>query len=211
MDRSGTSPPEPLSTRERLLDVAEELTEQFGHRLTVVQVARAGKVSRQTVYLLFGDRVGLLGAMWRRRGLREPKIQAMYAALGLPPLEAFEGFFRNWIRAAIKLERWNRTIWIEEQDDPDLRKMLRMSDERFRTSGYHVLFQKLYDAGYLRSIWTVEQAVDAAWQTTMYLITVGHIRNMRGWTPKQIEECGLKVLRATFLTADSNAPRTMIR
>jgi len=200
-----------VSTRDRILAVAGELVERHS-QATLIEIARAAGVSRQTLYLLFGDRLGLMTALWRRRLGVEAASLPMYESLELPALEAFDGFFRNWIRIAIRMESSMRPVLAAVDQDPELLDVVRKADEGFRAH-YRQLFEKVHKAGYLRDIWTVREAVDSAWQSTMYLTFVGHVRNMRGWSPDQIEERAMKVLRATFLTdavarkAAGQAPR----
>jgi AcrR family transcriptional regulator len=191
------------STRDRILAIADRLFDgKDAQQATLVEIARAASVSRQTLYLLFGDRLGLMTALWRRRLGVEAASLPMYEALKLPALEAFDGFFRNWIRHSIRMERSMRPVLSVVDADPELLSVVRKSDEGFRAR-YRQLFEKVHEARHLRDIWTVEEAVDSAWQTTMYLTFVGHVRNMRGWSPIEIEERGIRVLRATFLKEDA--------
>jgi AcrR family transcriptional regulator len=187
-----------LSTRDRILDVAADLLERHGHGVSLVDIAKASDVSRQTLYLLFGDRLGLMTALWQRNLEHEPAMRAFAASVSLPPLLAFDGFFRNWIRASIRLEGTMRWIWTMEDQDPAVLKTIRDADEIFRGHCQQV-FEALKKANYLRSIWTVSSAVDAAWQSTMYLVFVGHVRSMRNLSPAEIEENGVSLLRAAFL------------
>ena len=119
----------------------------------------------------------------------------------LDPLEAFETLYRQWIRRAIKAEKPMRPLWMVD-DDGDLMKALREADDGAMLA-YRFVFGGLRRAGYLREIWTPEEAADAAWQHVLYLVFVGHVRRMRPWTPKQIEGRGMKVLRAAFLTDEA--------
>ena len=50
-------------TRARILDVTQQLIAARGSNLTLSEVADAAAVSRQALYLHFGDRTGLLVAL----------------------------------------------------------------------------------------------------------------------------------------------------
>lgn len=196
---------ESTTTRQRILKAARKTLEERGSGASMTEIARAAGVSRQTLYLQFGDRTGLLRTLLQSAPQRElvndSGIRAMGTALErrLPPLEVFELYFRGWIRLLIRIEPIYRPYWRQAEGDVDLMAALKDADMgAYRT--YHAIFEKLHAAKLLRPIWTAEEAADAAYQTTMYGIFVGHLRNMRGWTPEEIEERGMKVLRATFLT-----------
>jgi AcrR family transcriptional regulator len=188
----------PQSTRERILEAGRKVIEQLGSRASMTEIATAAGVSRQTLYLLFGDRTSLLMALTLDISRSDHAMRAMIAALELPALPAFEQFFRSWIRGAMNIEPALRTYWREAEGDPELMLAVRRADQRFY-GYYRQLFDGLKAEGALRPIWTAEEAADAAYATTMYGVFVGHLRNMRGWSREEIEERGMKVLRVTFL------------
>jgi AcrR family transcriptional regulator len=187
-------------TRARVVAVADRLIEREGPQVPLTRIAARAGVSRQTLYLLFGGRVGLFQALWQLRlgGDREADMSRLKV---LDPLEAFETLYRQWIRRAIKAEKPMRPLWMVDNDG-DLMKALREADDGAMLA-YRFVFGGLRRAAYLRDIWTPEEAADAAWQHVLYLVFVGHVRRMRPWTPKQIEERGMKVLRAAFLTDEA--------
>lgn len=188
---------EPSTTRERILRAARQAFLARGFNASMAEIAKSAGVSRQALYLLFGDRTGLLTALTINDAGKEPTVSAMRAALTLPPLDAFEGFFRNWIRTALAPSM--RVFWRQAQGAPKIMAFVKTGDERFYHN-YHQLFGKLHRARVLRPIWTSKEAADAAYATTLYGVFVEHLRNMRGWSDDEIEERGMKVLRATFLT-----------
>lgn len=78
-------------TRRRILDAALRLIDQRGGAdITLAQVGRAAKVSRQAVYLHFKDRAGLLLALVRhaddRRGLPAAIQRVVGASSGVSAL-----------------------------------------------------------------------------------------------------------------------------
>jgi AcrR family transcriptional regulator len=63
-DSSGSA-----STRQNIIESAHALVRQFGpRRITVEDVARAARVSRPTIYAYFGDKRGLLTAVFLWNG-----------------------------------------------------------------------------------------------------------------------------------------------
>jgi AcrR family transcriptional regulator len=190
---------EPQSTRDRILEATLATVQKLGLRASMSRIAQAAGVSRQALYLKFGDRTGLLYSLIRNSTSADPDAVAMRAAVELPPLEAFEGFFRSWIRTAIKLESALRSFWREAEGDPELMRAVRQADKDFYDR-YQQVFGKLDAARLLQPIWSAAEAADAAYATTMYGVFVGHLRNMRGWPPQKIEALAMKILRTTFLT-----------
>jgi AcrR family transcriptional regulator len=62
-------PADPSATRQSIVESAHALVHQYGPRLiTVEDVAKAAGVSRPTVYAHFGDKKGLLTAVWLWNG-----------------------------------------------------------------------------------------------------------------------------------------------
>jgi AcrR family transcriptional regulator len=192
------------STEQRILEAAAEVVQRFGVRASMNEIAEAAGVSRQTLYLKFGDRAGLFSALIKGAAAMDPGLVAMWKALDLPALDAFETFFSTWIRTAIRRERYLRVFWRNAEADPEMMKAVRGTDEALYQK-YVELFRKLRAAGLLRSIWTADEAADAAYGTTMYGVFVGHLRTVRGWPPEQILAQGMKVLRATFLTDEAQS------
>jgi AcrR family transcriptional regulator len=188
------------ATRTHVVAVANRLIEREGPQVPLTRIAKAAGVSRQTLYLLFGGRLGLFQALWQLR-LGSDREAGLARLKALGALEAFETLYRQWIRRAIKAEKPMRPLWMVD-DDSDLMKALREADDGAMMA-YRLVFSRLRRAGYLRDIWTPDEAADAAWQHVLYLVFVGHVRRMRTWTPKEIEERGMKVLRAAFLTDEA--------
>jgi AcrR family transcriptional regulator len=63
------SAPSPIATRQSIIESAHALVRLHGpRRVTIEDVAQAAGVSRPTVYAHFGDRKGLLGAVWLWNG-----------------------------------------------------------------------------------------------------------------------------------------------
>jgi AcrR family transcriptional regulator len=90
-DRSGE-----LDVRRRILREAWAMIEagRIGD-LTMAAVGKAAGVSRQTVYVQFGTRAGLLVEMVRERDATSPRLEPLTAALEEPdPVEALAALAR---------------------------------------------------------------------------------------------------------------------
>lgn len=193
-----TDPLPASDTRRRIVATAIRLVEEKGARISMSQIARHAGVSRQTLYLQFGDRAGLFLELMLTRFETEPLAQVLLAAPDLPGEEAFDTYFRTWARLAVKLEPFIQPIWTAAMEDPELLAALRVADERLRKRQRQV-FERLAEAGRLRSCWTVEEACESAWEMSLFLNFFGHAQNVRGWPPEQLEARAMAVLRAAFL------------
>jgi AcrR family transcriptional regulator len=86
-----------VSTRERILALAWEMVESGRlEDLTMAGVAQGAGVSRQTVYVQFGTRAGLLVEMVRERDAANPRAARVATALATPdPVEGLETLIRE--------------------------------------------------------------------------------------------------------------------
>ncbi|MCL4516168.1 MAG: TetR/AcrR family transcriptional regulator [Firmicutes bacterium] len=59
-----------IDKREQILSIAARLFARQGfHKTSVDEIARAARVGKTTIYQLFRDKTGLLGEVYRRKGL----------------------------------------------------------------------------------------------------------------------------------------------
>lgn len=188
-------------TRERIFAAVVDLV-RADKAPSMAAVARAAGVSRQTLYLHFGDRVGLFSDLIPYLTSRNPDLPVLGSALSLPAREAFEQHFRGWIAVAAHIGRYASPLWAAMADDPEMVEGVRERDNGIRTI-YLRLFEKLDEEGLLKPSWAIEEAADAAWSMTLYLLTVNHIRMMRGWTVEEIADRQLKLLGEAFLREEA--------
>ncbi len=94
--RSAGAPAAPPDTRERILQLAWDRIAALGDTaISLVDLAREANVSRQTLYLLFGSRAGLLLAMVEYRDAQAAVVQQLARAresMAIP--DAFEPYLR---------------------------------------------------------------------------------------------------------------------
>ena len=170
------------STRDRILDAAwSEVAERGMEALTLGGVGARAGLSRQAVYLHFGNRATLLVAMARRidetSGFRRRVAEARVA----PPLEAFRRLLAAWfdylptiLPVALALEAANLT----GGDGADAYRE-RMQDwwEAIRLA-----IDRLEAAGVLAAQWSAERAADWTWGS-VHPATFHHLVDERHWSP----------------------------
>lgn len=151
-------------TRQRILvAVADRMRTAPTEPVSIDQVARLAKVSRSTIYVVFGSRAGLFEAfaedLWKRTGLADLS-QATKSADALEHL-------RGAMRAACRMFAGDldvyRVLFTMARLDPDAVGQVIERTEADRKRGMKHLAMRLADEGYLRDDITVEQALDLLW------------------------------------------------
>ncbi|MGB7450164.1 MAG: TetR/AcrR family transcriptional regulator [Ornithinimicrobium sp.] len=209
---SSTSYGDP-DTRARILRAAWAMVAERGEQTTIGDVAARASVSRQAVYLHFGDRSGLLVALVNHMDetldLGESLAQVHAAADGVALVEA-----AMWL---------NTTFWAHvlpvaqvleaaQHRDQDLgaawRDRMRLRQATFRT-----MVQALDSRGELAQEWTVDEAA-----ATMY--AVAHFDTWRelvvelGWSDQQYVDAMSRLLRRSLVqgwSAPDHPPRPVDR
>ena len=169
-------------TRHRILRAAWELMEERGAEVRLVDVADRARVSRQALYLHFGDRAGLLIAL----------VEFMDEALGLGDLvahvfaaptgaEMLERTMELYVRMAPRIDRVAEVLETAQYEDEGLAAAWRnRMDNRQRV--HRMIVQRISDEGQLAEGWTVDAAADLFYAITM----PGPWRELTmelGWTP----------------------------
>lgn len=171
-------------TRERILRAAWGLVAERGEQTTIADVAARASVSRQAVYLHFGDRSGLLVALVHHMDdtldLGESLAQVHAAANG---------------RALIEAAMWlNTTFWAHVLPVAQVLEAAQHRDSAlgaawrdrmgYRQATFHVMVQALDSRAELAQDWTVDEAA-----ATLY--AVAHFDTWRelvvelGWSDQQ--------------------------
>jgi AcrR family transcriptional regulator len=185
-------------TRNRILDAALDLMTEQGVRLTLGDVAARASVSRQAVYLHFGDRVGLLVALVQHMDetldLGESLVGVHAAPDGTSLLEA--------------VMRLNTTFWAQvlpvaqvleaAQHDDDALGTAWRDRMRFRQSTFRAMIEALAERHELAEEWTVDDAA-----ATLY--AVAHFDTWRelvielGWSHDRYVESMTRLLGRALL------------
>ena len=200
--KTGTSLPEAgTDTRNRVLDVAWRLIVANGDAtLSLVDVAREVGLSRQTLYLLFGNRAGLLLAMVERMDTgSDIGARLTLARQAHPPQRAFEPCIRLWFDYLPKIFPVARALnAAAAAGDVEARAAI---ESRMKLLRGHFLqmARALQDEGALRAGWTPASAAD--W---MFALTHVHMWQRLvvdgGWKPKEAIDRTVACLRDALLS-----------
>ncbi len=189
------------NSKGRILEAALALIARRGDaRVTMAQIAKAARVSRQAVYLHFADRADLMVALARhvdhKRGLAE-EIQRVNSA---PTARAA-------LSAMVALQaRTNPDIWavaravdaVRRTDDAAERSW--QDRLQHRLEGCRQLIARLEREGELRKDIDPAAAADLLWTITS-LRTWEDLVLQRGWTPEHYQSHITRLLLAA-LTRD---------
>jgi AcrR family transcriptional regulator len=196
------------ATRRRILDAAVRLiTRRGGADVTLADVARAARVSRQALYLHFADRAALFLALVRhadeRRGL---------AAAVQPIVDAPDGVAA--LREMVAMQaRLNPKIWPLARTFESVRRQDEAAERSWqdrlegRLQGCRLGVARLAREGTLRRGLKPAVAADLLWTLTS-LRTWEDLVLQRGWSAEQYEKRLGDVLRLvlTGATSSTGAP-----
>jgi AcrR family transcriptional regulator len=182
----------------RILDAALALITKRGDaRVSMAQIAKAARISRQAVYLHFADRAALMVALARhadqKRGLAEEIQRVSEAPTGKAALAEM---------AAVQA-RSNPGIWavacavdaVRRTDDAAERSW--QDRLKHRLEGCRHIIARLEIEGNLREDLDPATAADLLWSITS-LRTWEDLVLQRGWTPKKYEQHITRVLLAAL-------------
>ena len=156
-------------TRRRILDaVGQRLREAPTEQLSLDAIARDARVSRSTIYGVFGSRSGLLDAfvsdLWERTGL--PALTEAVAS------DDARTHLRAGIAAASRMKAGDlevyRALHAMDRLDPESSGNAVRQMEIDRRGGMEHLAQRLHDGGVLRDDVTVEWATHLLWVLTSF-------------------------------------------
>lgn len=155
------------ATRQRILDVTRELLVDRGSGLRLQEVAERARVSRQALYLHFGDRQGLILALVRHMD------ETLELSEHLAHVYAAEDG-RQLLERAMRLntEFWRKVapvagVLVGSQEDDALREAWR-DRMAFRRGTFRRMADRLDELGELASSWDVGDASDLLYAVTHF-------------------------------------------
>jgi AcrR family transcriptional regulator len=156
-------------TRRRILDaVYDRLREAPTQPVSVEQVARAARVARSTVYLIFGSRAGLFDAFGQDL-LRRGGFERLVTAVAHP--DARETL-RQGIRAGVHMfaadRDVHRVLFSMATLDPEATAGAMQRSEARRKDGMASLAQRLAEQDLLRPDLTVDDAAHILFLATSF-------------------------------------------
>lgn len=186
-------------TRRRILQAAWELLEQQGAGVKLVDVADKAGVSRQTVYLHFGDRSGLLVALVDfidvSLGAVQLRAHIHGGATGVESLQRWIQMM-SWYTA--KIDRVTQVLESSQYQDEALAAAWRNRMGR-RQMHIRSIVERIAAEGRLAKGWSVDTAVEL-----LYVVTMpGPWRELTrelGWTAEQYTQNLTRLVRSALLT-----------
>ena len=186
-------------TRRHILDVTRELVVEGGSGVTLKQVAERSGVSRQGLYLHFGNRQGLILALVRHmdQTLELDRLLAhVYAAT--------DG--RELLERALRLntEFWADVapvagVLVANQDDPALHAAWR-DRMSFRRETFRRMVERLEELEELAPAWSVAEATDLLYAIT-HFDSWRELRRELGWSDERYVQGMREVLGRALLDA----------
>jgi AcrR family transcriptional regulator len=174
----------PGETRERILVATWKL--MGGSKdlnVRIADIAAAAGVSRQAVYLHFGNRANLLLAAVRYRDSTSPTETIRRAAEEDAVPGALANFVRCWFEHIPRIQPVAHLLSAASQTDPEAKLAW---EDRMTLLRRHclTLAKRLAKGGLLKPEWTAKQAADWIWHRT-HLDGWRHLVGERGWTAAQ--------------------------
>ena len=192
-------------TRTRILAAAWEITQKRGiAAVTLGDVGRRAGVSRQSVYLHFGNKATLLVEMAHRVDRTSGFTQRLAATRDLPPLEGFRQTLEEWfeyVPSILGLARALEAAAVNDADGADAYRD-RMDDW---WNGIRIAVARLDDSGRLAVGWDVDLATDWVW-TIVHPSAYQHLVVERGWDHTRAKTLLIATLERDLLDS-GNHPR----
>lgn len=186
-------------TRRRILSATWEVVEENGAAMKLNDVADRAGVSRQAVYLHFGDRAGLLVALVRHMDevievgrLSAPVFEAA------TPEETLARLMELHSIVTPKIDSVARVLESSQYQDEGLAAAWRDRMAQRRAVN-RLIAQRIADASRLAPAWTVETAADLLYTLTM----PGLWRELTvelGWSAAQYADHMARLLQASLLS-----------
>ena len=186
-------------TRRRILQATWELLEQQGAGVKLVDVADRAGVSRQAVYLHFGDRSGLLVALvdFIDVSLGAVEIRAHIHG-GATGVESLQRWIETMSWYTAKIDRVTQVLESSQYQDEALAAAWR---DRMGRRQMHIrsIVERIAAEGRLDERWSVDTAVEL-----LYVVTMpGPWRELTrelGWTAEQYTQNLTQLVQSALLT-----------
>lgn len=184
-------------TRERILAVTRRLLVERGSRLRLQAVAERAGVSRQALYLHFGDRQGLILALVRHMDetleLSEQLAHVLAAEDGHQLLER---------AMRLSTEFWEQvapvaSVLVASQEDDALRAAWR-DRMAFRRGTFRQMAERLDELGELAPAWEVDDAADLLYAVT-HFDSWRELTEGLGWSDDRYVEAMSRLLGRALL------------
>ena len=169
-------------SREGILDAAWDLVAERGAEVSLSEIAAAVGMTRQSIYVHFGSRGGLLVALVRRADARENIFAKFDKALAIAdPAERLDAYVTAWLVFVPKIYPVATDLIRLRATDEDAAAAWedRMQD---LLGCFRELAASLAKDGTLAKGWSVSRAADYLW-TTCSVQAWGLLVKERDWRP----------------------------
>ncbi len=185
-------------TRERLLQAAWELALEQGPSLRLADVAARAGVSRQAVYLHFGDRARLLLTLlaWGDQAFKLGDLltQVTQAQSGV---EALKRMVELHAAYSPRIDALTRILEAHQYQDSAVAAALR--DRRnFRRAAHRAVIARIAAEGDLAEGWTVDTAADLFFAVTLPA-PWRELTGACGWSAEEYAQRMTQLLRGTLI------------
>lgn len=194
-------------TRTRILEATWELIEEHGFEVRLSDVAKKAGVSRQALYLHFGDRSGLFVALVEHidasQGWADIRSHIFGAPTGVESL-------RRWVEGTSSLaSRIDVIAQVVEADQYRDKAMAAAWRDRMngRQSLILAMMERIAGEGRLASGWTASDAADVVYVYTMPGPWRELTRELR-WSTDKYDSKVWKLLSESLLTPDEEQTTT---
>jgi len=188
-------------TRTEILDAAWDLISEQGADVSVSKIASASGISRQTVYLHFGSRGGLLVALVRRADDRfEIKEQFDAALIHPDPRERLTLTLDAWLTFVPKIYPVAKDLIRLRETDPEAAAAWADRMEELREWLFE-LMSSLQTDGALNGDWSAKEASQFFWAQTSVQVW-GLLRHDCKWDKTAIAAHLRSMLIRTLLRAE---------
>ena len=191
-------------TREHVLDATWELVEQRGSAFTITEVAKHAGLSRQAVYLHFGDRSGLLVALVDHIDKSLGSVELRENVFGAPSgVEALRRWVETMSWYTAKIDRVTEVLEATQYEDSDLATAWRDRMNRRQDLLHYQIAERLEREGQLAVGWSAKTAADIIYFVTMPGPWRELTRELR-WTSTQYSDRIWRLLKRGLLNGDSD-------
>ena len=190
--------PQTADVRTRVIEMAWKMIDEEGDAsITLVEVAKRAGVSRQTVYVNFGSRSGLLLAMVEHSDATSPELVLLKTRLPDATLEqTLAHIVRSWFAYVPVVFKVARALAAASETDRDAHTALESRWQVLR-AGFLLVTDALHRKGKLAPGWTPDTAADWVYHLA-HVDAWQHLVIERGWPPAKVIDQTIESLIKTL-------------
>jgi len=174
-------------TRQRIIAAAQALFAEAGYpNVSLDDIAARAGVSRQTIYVQFGAKNGVLRAVVEH--IEQAQFGDVQAGLQrtTDPVDSVRSGIGIQITFFSAHADLLRTFYAQAAHDPEVRALWQ-ERTRWRLDALRWLFDLIEREGQLAPGWSAGAAADWIWSLISFQV-YDMLVNERGWSPQQLEE-----------------------